>query len=257
VTALSACHGNREVLRNVGLVPEPAGCLAVVGPSGSGKSTLARCLVGLHRGRVLGELTLDGIPLRPDVRRRSVEQRRAVQLVAQDSAGALNPRETVAEALARPVRAIRPGRRTGPLRPPWPYPDPDGVRSEVELLLRRVGLPAGHADRYPAMLSGGERQRVNLARALACTPQVLVCDEVTSALDAETSNTIMRLLAGLRSSLGLTVVLVTHDLAAVAAWADQVVVLDGGAVVEEGDAPALLSCPRHPVTRALVAAASG
>ncbi|MFD0662849.1 ATP-binding cassette domain-containing protein [Thermocatellispora tengchongensis] len=184
-----------------------------MGPSGSGKTTLARCLVGLHRPAG-GEISLEGTRLAPDVRRRTPDQRRAVQLVAQDSMGALNPRETVTAALTRPLRARGLPRTRVP-----------GLVAE---LLGRVHLPASLADRRPPALSGGERQRVNLARALACAPRVLVCDEVTSALDAEIGEAVLGLLDELRRDLGLGVVLITHDLAAVARSASRVLVVHEG-----------------------------
>ncbi|SBW28819.1 ABC transporter ATP-binding protein [Candidatus Protofrankia californiensis] len=252
VVGLSARHGRAQVLRGVDLAPRPGGCLAVVGPSGSGKSTLARVLVGLHTGgRSGGVVELDRVELAPRVRDRSVEQCRGIQLVAQDSVGALNPRETVGAALARPLSLNGTGSRC---RGRAGRDTAEVTRADVKRLLAQVRLPVVHADRYPAQLSGGERARVNLARALACRPRVLVCDEVGAALDVDTGEAIMGLLARLRRALGLTVLLITHDLDTVAAWADRVVVLDGGVVVEEGNTAALLCDPRHPTTRALLAA---
>ncbi|GAA5039990.1 peptide/nickel transport system ATP-binding protein [Thermocatellispora tengchongensis] len=234
---LSAAHDRRPVLREVSLAVGRGECVAVVGPSGSGKTTLARCLVGLHRPAG-GEISLEGTRLAPDVRRRTPDQRRAVQLVAQDSMGALNPRETVTAALTRPLRARGLPRTRVP-----------GLVAE---LLGRVHLPASLADRRPPALSGGERQRVNLARALACAPRVLVCDEVTSALDAEIGEAVLGLLDELRRDLGLGVVLITHDLAAVARSASRVLVVHEGEIVERGPTASVLSGPRHHVTRMLV-----
>ncbi|MDG4762632.1 ATP-binding cassette domain-containing protein [Solwaraspora sp. WMMD406] len=242
VRGLGTRHGRRTALAQVDLDVAGGGCLAVVGPSGAGKSTLARCLVGLHPYD--GAVRLDGVLLPPTTRRRGPAQRRDLQLVAQDSAGALNPRETVGHALLRPLRQLR-------------GLDPHAARAAAAELLDRVHLPAGAAHRRPGALSGGERQRVNLARALACRPRVLICDEVTSALDVATAGTVLALLAELRRDLGLAVVLITHDLAAVAGWTDDVVVLDAGAVVESGPTPAVLGSPRHEVTRALLDAAGG
>ncbi|HEU5111440.1 MAG TPA: ATP-binding cassette domain-containing protein, partial [Micromonosporaceae bacterium] len=136
--------------------------------------------------------------------------RRAVQLVAQDSVGALNPRETVRAAVLRAGAA--PG--------------------DLARLLDRVHLPAAVADRRPGALSGGERQRVNLCRALAARPRVLVCDEVTSALDTETAAAVLDLLRELRTGLGLAILLVTHDLAVAAEAAQHVAVLEAGRIVE-------------------------
>jgi peptide/nickel transport system ATP-binding protein len=216
----------------------PGGCLAVVGPSGSGKSTFARCLAGLHRPDA-GTVTLGGAALAGRAEDRTGEQRRRIQLVAQDSVAALNPRETVRTALTRPMRALR----------GLPAASAD---AEAARLLERVHLPASVADRRPRSLSGGERQRVNLARALAADPAVLVCDEITSALDAETGAAVVDLLDELRRDLGLAVVLVSHDLGVVARCADGLAVLAAGRVVEHGVAADVLDDPRHPVTRELV-----
>ncbi|TQM09345.1 ABC transporter ATP-binding protein [Pseudonocardia kunmingensis] len=217
---VSAAHGRRSpVLHEVSFELGAGECLALVGPSGSGKSTLARVVTGLHPPTA-GLLTLDGSPLAPRAAHRTPAQRRAVQLVAQDSVGALNPRETVGDALARALR----------LR---------GVRgpeasARTSVLLDRVHLPAAMRERRPGELSGGERQRVNLARALAAGPNLLVCDEVTSALDPEIGSAVIDLVDELRRDAGLGVLLVTHDLGVVARSADRVLVLDDGRVVEEG-----------------------
>jgi peptide/nickel transport system ATP-binding protein len=243
VDMVRASHGRTVVVDDVSLVPAPGGCLALVGPSGSGKSTIARCLAGLHAPDA-GTLTLDGAPLAPRAAARTPAQRRAVQLVAQDSVGALNPRETVRAALARPMRVLR------------RLPEKQVV-AEIDALLERVHLPAAVADRRPGALSGGERQRVNLARALAAGPSVLVCDEITSALDPEIGAAVLDLLDELRRDLGLTVVLVTHDLAAVARCAGQLAVLERGRVVESGETGRVLAAPRHPLTRELVRCAPG
>jgi len=239
-SGLTARHGRTTAVAGIDLSVISGECLALVGPSGSGKSTLARCLVGLHPYR--GEVALRGTVVAGAAARRTAEQRRQVQLVAQHSVGALNPRETVDTALRRPLRHLR-----GLAEP--------AASAEIARLLDRVRLPSGYARRRPGRLSGGERQRVNLARALAVRPDVLLCDEVTSALDAHTGDAVLDLLAELRHDLGLTVVLITHDLATVARHADSVAVLDAGRVVEYGPVDAVLAAPDHVVTRALVGAA--
>jgi peptide/nickel transport system ATP-binding protein len=246
IDGLRAAHGGTVVVDlagSAGADPTPldlaaGACLALVGPSGSGKSTLARCVVGLHRPD-RGTIRLDGVPLAARAAERTADQRRALQLVAQDSVGTLNPRETVRAALLRPMRALR----------GLPAAQAD---AETDRLLDRVHLPAAVADRRPGTLSGGERQRVNLARALAAAPSVLVCDEITSALDPEIGAAVIDLLDELRATLGLTVLLVTHDLGVVARCAGQVAVLDAGRVVERGPTAGLLAAPRHPVSRELV-----
>ncbi|OMI35642.1 ABC transporter ATP-binding protein [Streptomyces sparsogenes] len=236
VRDLRAVHGRVPVLHDVSLTFPAGSCTAVVGASGSGKTTLARCLVGLHppaRGSV--EWRDDGAP-----RRRGAP----VQLVAQDARGALNPRESVSAALTRPLRGVR-------------NRSVQEAADEAVRLLGLVGLEADVLARRPGELSGGQRQRVALARTLAAGPRALVCDEVTSALDPETANGVLDLLDSLRRTLGLTVVMVTHDMTAAATRAEQVVVLDGGRVVEAGRADRVLVRPEHLVTRALLASEDG
>jgi peptide/nickel transport system ATP-binding protein len=232
VRGLSAAHGRTGVLHDVTLTVPAGSWTAVVGPSGSGKTTLARCLAGLHR------------PARGSAEWREAGAERgrgaAVQLVAQDARGALNPRESVRSALLRPLRGI--GRR----------PAGDALEEAVRLL-GLVGLDEGVLTRRPGELSGGQRQRVALARTLAAEPRALVCDEITSALDPDTASGILDLLDSLRSTLGLTVVMVTHDLTAVARRAERVVVLDAGRVVEDGPVERVLVAPEHPRTRELLA----
>ncbi|MGW4027594.1 ABC transporter ATP-binding protein, partial [Streptomyces sp. NPDC005009] len=236
VRGLHAAHGRDAVLHDVSLTVPAGSCVAVVGPSGSGKTTLARCLAELHR------------PARGSVEWRDDGPERgrgaAVQLVAQDARGALNPRESVSAALMRPLRGVR--RRSA-----------QDASDEAERLLGLVGLDVEVLARRPGELSGGQRQRVALARTLAAEPRVLVCDEITSALDPETASGVLDLLDSLRRTLGLTVVMVTHDLAAAARRAERVVVLDAGRVVEAGPVDRVLVAPEHPVTRELLAHAGG
>ncbi|MGW6223402.1 ABC transporter ATP-binding protein [Streptomyces olivaceus] len=234
VRGLDAAHGRVRVLRDVSLTVRAGCCTAVVGPSGSGKTTLARCLAGLHRP------ARGGVEWREHGDGAQDAGGAPVQLVAQDARGALNPRESVRTALLRPLTGVgrRPARDAG---------------HEAVRLLGLVGLDTGVLARRPGELSGGQRQRVALARTLAARPRVLVCDEITSALDRETAGEILALLGSLRRTLGLTVVMVTHDLAAAARHAERVVVLDAGRVAEAGPVDRVLVNPEHPVTRELLA----
>ncbi|MGV9390812.1 ABC transporter ATP-binding protein [Streptomyces olivaceus] len=234
VRGLDAAHGRVRVLRDVSLTVRAGCCTAVVGPSGSGKTTLARCLAGLHRP------ARGGVEWREHGDGPQDAGGAPVQLVAQDARGALNPRESVRTALLRPLTGV--GRR----------PAGDAEHEAVRLL-GLVGLDSGVLARRPGELSGGQRQRVALARTLAARPRVLVCDEITSALDRETAGEILALLGSLRRTLGLTVVMVTHDLTAAARHAERVVVLDAGRVAEAGPVDRVLVDPEHPVTRELLA----
>ncbi|MGI5490283.1 ABC transporter ATP-binding protein [Microtetraspora malaysiensis] len=220
----------RTVLRDVDLDLAPGSAVGVVGVSGSGKTTLVRVLAGLHPPST-GTVALDGASLHRSHRRRTREQCRAVQLVPQNPLGALNPARTVGAALARPLT----------LHDVVPA---EQVPARVAELLEAVDLPEEFAGRYPHQLSGGQRQRVSIARALAVRPDVLLCDEVTSALDADTSASIMDLLSRLRQAHSVTLVLISHDLSLIAAHTDTTVVLRNGRVVDGGPT-ARLQSPAH------------
>ncbi|WP_128429310.1 ABC transporter ATP-binding protein [Streptomyces cyaneus] len=241
VTALHAAHLHRgrrvPVLHDIGLTLAAGSRLGVVGASGSGKTTLLRALVGLHVPTA-GSIELESTGLAPTAHRRSRDQRRRLQLVPQDPLGTLNPSRTVGAALRRPLLLHR---RSGRAEAP----------GRVLELLEQVGLPAAFADRYPHELSGGQRQRVSIARALAADPDVLICDEVTSALDADTAVAVMDVLTELRDRRDLSLILVSHDLHLVADRTDSVVVMSEGRIVDSGPTTQLFSSPTHPVTVAL------
>ncbi|MER5321256.1 ABC transporter ATP-binding protein [Streptosporangium roseum] len=214
VRGLSAWAGPRTILSGVDLDLRRGAALTVSGVSGSGKTTLARVLSGLHP-RAEGTVELDGRPLPLRAARRDREQCRRIQLVPQDPLGTLNPVRTVGDAIARPLRLHR--RAAGDL-------------TRVGRLLEDVGLPAETARRLPHELSGGQRQRVAIARALAADPDVLICDEVTSALDPATAESIMELLTGLRRERGLALVVISHDVALAARHCELSCVVAGGRV---------------------------
>lgn len=212
--------------------------LALVGESGCGKSTLGRLLLGLLPP-TQGQVFFDGQDLAalPPARLRAL--RRQMQLVFQDTAAALNPRWTVGQSLAEPLRIHN-------LCPRGEY------ASRGAALLTQVGLAPDLLDRYPHQLSGGQRQRVGLARALALSPRLVVCDEPVSALDVSVQAQMLNLLADLQRAQGLTYVLISHDLGVVRHSADRVCVMFLGRVCEVGPTQALFSAPRHPYTKFLL-----
>jgi len=211
--------------------------VALVGESGCGKTTLARTLLGLEKPSS-GQVLFAGRPLRYDARALKA-YRRQVQLVLQDPTGSLNPRHTVYEAVAEGLRVHRMA---------------GDEQARVASALSRVGLrPAErYFLRYPHELSGGQRQRVVIAGALVLDPEVLVADEPVSSLDASVRGEILELLLGLRQELGLSVLVVTHDLGLAWNIADRIAVMYLGRVVESGPTEQVLDDPQHPYTRALL-----
>jgi peptide/nickel transport system ATP-binding protein len=239
VADLSAAYGPVQVLHGVSLELDVRECVALVGESGSGKTTLGRCIVGLN-SEWRGEVTYHGQVLARAARERPQEIRQRVQFIFQSPYNALNPRRTVAESIAAPLTQLFSlGRQQR--------------RARVDGALEQVSLSARLASRYPDQLSGGERQRVAIARALVCEPQVLICDEITSALDVSVQASIVGLLADLRVQQDLAMIFVTHNLALVRSIADRVLVLNAGRIVEGGPTGTVLDAPADPYTRALLA----
>jgi peptide/nickel transport system ATP-binding protein len=228
-----------RIIDGVGLSIRRGQVLGVIGESGCGKSTLARVVAGLHPP-ARGEVMLCGTALPGAVADRTRDQLRRVQLVFQSADTALNPSTPVGRALARPLTFFH------------------GVRGkalqlEVARLLDLVQLPAALANRLPGELSGGQKQRVNLARALAARPDLILCDEVTSALDPVVAEAVLDLLIELRRELGLAYMFITHDLNIVRAIADEVLVLKAGSIVEHASRESLSAGPHHPYTELLMA----
>ncbi|MFE8583665.1 ABC transporter ATP-binding protein [Sphingomonas sp. NCPPB 2930] len=213
--------------------------LGVIGESGCGKSTLARVAAGLHAPSA-GRILLNGHPLAPLVRHRSRDELRRVQMVFQSADTALNPSVSIGAAIARPLAFYHGLERRS-------------AKAEVARLLDLVRLPASLADRLPGELSGGQKQRANLARALAARPDLLLCDEVTSALDPVIAEAVLDLLVELRRELGLAYMFITHDLEIVRAIADDVLVLYAGRVAEQVTRDGLGHGAHHPYTRLLTA----
>ncbi|MBB4919184.1 dipeptide ABC transporter ATP-binding protein [Streptosporangium saharense] len=239
---VSFSYGSQRVLHEVSLDLREGAFHALVGESGSGKTTLARVLSGFG-GNVTGDLSYAGEPLAVSGADRPAELRRRIQYVFQNPYRALNPRHTVAEILRTPIRHL------------FGVPGDEARRRALDAL-GRVALRPEIAGRRPGELSGGERQRVAVARALVCEPSVLICDEITSALDVSVQAAILELLTTLRRD-GLTVLFVTHDLGVVRAVADEVSVMHRGRIVEHGRTDDVLDDPEAPYTRSLVTAARG
>ncbi|MFI6551391.1 ABC transporter ATP-binding protein [Streptomyces prunicolor] len=227
--------------QDIDVAIERGTCLALVGESGSGKTTIARAVAGLHPPTA-GEILLHGAPLAARVQKRSIEQRRRIQMVFQNSAEALNPRHRIRESIARPAKVLR-GLAGGQLD------------REVDRLLDLVRLPSRAGDLYPSEMSGGEKQRAAIARALAAGPELILCDEVTSALDVSVQAAVLAVLAELRDELGLSLLFITHDFGVVSALAERTVVLKNGVICEQGSTRQLLSSPAHEYTRRLLAQA--
>jgi peptide/nickel transport system ATP-binding protein len=238
VEGVDASHGSRQVLFDIGLQIRPHECVALVGESGSGKTTLARCIAGLHAS-FEGQISFRGQPLPPGARARDNDARREIQYVFQSPYSSLNPRKTIGQIVGQPLRL---------------FFDLSGreARARTAEALETVQLSASVAERFPHHLSGGERQRVAIARALVANPQLLVCDEVTSALDVSVQAAIVDLLADLQRELGLGLLFVTHNLALIRTIAQEVVVMSGGRIVERGLVDDVLERPQADYTKKLL-----
>jgi peptide/nickel transport system ATP-binding protein len=215
--------------------------LALIGESGSGKTTIARCIAGLHAPAV-GKISFDGEVLAERAQARTRDARRRIQYIFQNPYDSLNPRQNVRDQIMRPVRILL------------------GLRGEeagkrVDSLVDRVRLPKRIGERFPTELSGGERQRVAIARALAPDPDLLICDEITSALDVSVQAAVLELLEELRGELGLAMLFITHDLGVVSSIADRGIVLQQGRICETAAIRDLLDRPTAGYTRELLSAA--
>ena len=214
--------------------------LGLVGESGCGKTTTGRTILALipataGRVRLLGH---DVFSLPPDELRRL---RRNMQIIFQDPYGSLNPRMTVGNIVGEALTVHR-------------IADGSGRRALVAELLRRVGLSPDHVNRYPHEFSGGQRQRIGIARALALSPRLIICDEPVSALDVSIQSQILNLLEDLQKELGLSYLLIAHDLSVVSHISDDVAVMYLGHIVEQAPSDSLYSRPKHPYTWCLLSA---
>ncbi|RUW81447.1 ABC transporter ATP-binding protein [Mesorhizobium sp. M2A.F.Ca.ET.067.02.1.1] len=240
VKNLRAAHGHVEVVHGVSFSVGKGECVGLVGGSGSGKTTTGRCVTGLH-SNASGSLLFEGHSMPFAVSSRSKADLSAMQIVFQNPDRSLNPKESIAQSIARAVRL------TG-------LADRARVGAEVRSLLDRVRLPQRVADLYPADLSGGERQRVAVARALAVKPKLLVCDEITSALDVSVQAAVVELLLDLKRD-GLAMLFITHNLPLVSEIAESIIIMKDGSIVEAGRTNDVLRSPKHSYTGMLLDAA--
>lgn len=236
---VTAAYGQVDVLSDITLKLHRRRTLAVVGESGSGKSTAARCLTGLLPPKS-GEILLEGQELAPDFRKRSLSELRRVQMIYQMAETALNPRKRIGDILGRPVtQYLGLGAKARDER--------------VRELLRMIEMePDEFINRTPPSLSGGQKQRIGIARALAAEPDLIICDEVTSALDQVVAEGMLKLLDRLQGELGVSYMFITHDIQTVRAIADDVIVMQHGRVVEADDVNAVLTDPQQDYTRKLL-----
>ncbi len=233
-------HGWVKAVDGVSFEIKRGETLGLVGESGCGKTTVGRSILRLIEAQA-DELSFDGEDLLKAPRKRLRELRTRMQIVFQDPYSSLNPRMTVGEAVAEPIRAHR-------------LAEGKAVERRVAELFERVGLPASYRSRFPHEFSGGQRQRIGIARALALGPSFIVCDEAVSALDISIQAQILNLLRELQQELGIAYLFITHSLNVVRHVADRVAVMYLGEIVELADTNVLFDSPKHPYTRALISA---
>lgn len=235
---MRAFYGRHEVLHGVSFSIGAGECVALVGESGSGKTTLARCLAGLH-GEVAGAIEFGGEPLPLAAGARSAAARRRIQYIFQNPYQSFNPRRSIGASLATTLAQFERSERVE-------------ERRRVLAALDRVALPASIAGRYPRDLSGGQRQRAAIARALITDPDLLICDEITSALDVSVQAVITELLGELQRERGLAMLFVTHNLALVRGITQRLCVMQAGRLVEEGPTEDVMQRPQAAETRRLL-----
>ncbi|WP_061017532.1 ABC transporter ATP-binding protein [Microbacterium sp. CCH5-D1] len=231
-------YGSRRVLDDVSLSIDECDSLGLVGESGAGKSTILRLLLGLATP-LGGQVLFEGTALNPRDRAQMRRFRASVQPIFQDPYSSLDPRQRIDRIVGEPLRSL--GLASGA-----------DAQRRISEALDAVGLPADTARRYPHEFSGGQRQRIAIARAVVSRPRVLLADEPVSALDVTTRVQVLELLDRLRRENGLSLVMVSHDLTAIASACDRTVVLKDGRVVEQGATSDVLHAPQDPYTRALV-----
>lgn len=236
-------HRPVNALNGVSFAVFPQTTLALVGPSGCGKSTLGLCLAALERV-TSGKIWFAGSEITAMSEGQLRGMRPSIQLVFQDPASSLNARFSAMRLVAEPLNIQQ------------RLMSKEEKNARAGELLEQVGIPAKHAHRRPNEFSGGQRQRIAIARALALRPKVLILDEALSALDCSVQAQVVNLLLELQTSLGLTYIFITHDLAMAAHVADEIAVMDRGTVVEIAPAPKIMRSPQHELTQRLLAASS-
>ena len=233
-----ATRAKTLVLEDIDLKIRRGRTVALVGESGSGKSTLARAITGLLPP-VKGRVIYDGKDLPPALKQRKKDSLRVMQMIYQMPDTALNPRQRVSKIIGRPLQFY------------YGIHGKEGEKRVLELL-DMIELTPKYKDRFPPELSGGEKQRVCIARALAAKPDLIICDEVTSALDQLVAEEILKLLRKLQNELQVSYLFITHDLATVKAIADEIVVMLRGKIVEQGRKTDILTPPHHEYTDLLL-----
>jgi len=228
----------KNVLEDINVNIVKGKTVAVVGESGSGKSTLARVITGLLPPSH-GKIIFNGTELNPALSMRSKKDLQSIQMIYQIADIAMNPRHKIKKIIGRPLQF---------------YLGLTGKQKDERVLelLRLIEIPEEFAERYPGQLSGGEKQRICIARALAAEPELIICDEVTSALDQLVAKGILDLLLNLQKELGVSYLFITHDLATVKSIADEIVVMYQGKVVEQGSKVDILTPPHAPYTELLL-----
>ncbi|GMV25820.1 MAG: ABC transporter ATP-binding protein [Phycisphaerae bacterium] len=220
--------------------------LGLVGESGCGKSTIGRAVLGLLPPNAImsGSVRFDGRDIAGLPARALRPWRRRAQIIFQDPGGSLNPRMRVGSIIAEPLRVHRAG-------------SPAEIAARAAMLMDRCGLPRTAADRYPHEFSGGQKQRIAIARAVALEPDLIICDEPTSAMDVSVQAQILNLLKELQAEKRLSYLFISHDIAVVHHFCDRVAVMQAGKVVESGPRSEVLGSPRHEYSRTLISAAPG
>jgi len=239
-THYKSAGGTLRAVDDVSLTVETGETVALVGESGCGKSTLGKTLLRLV-DPTSGSITFQGRDITALGQQELRATRRSIQMIFQDPFASLNPRHSIRDILTAPLKVHGAGDRAE-------------RRRRVEDMIDRVGLPREALDRYPHEFSGGQRQRIGIARALILAPQLVVCDEPVSALDLSIQAQILNLLVDMKKDLGLSYFFISHDLSVVRYFADRVLVMYLGKIVESADVAELWASPKHPYTRALMEA---